>query len=215
MRARLTDWIGFLFHCGLAAYLVLSAPSVSLALLPMILYDVAVGVTFLIRRPLRSSVPPASARIVAYGRTLFLLMFFAFAAKARPEWIAVTPISALQVAAAPLVLAGLLVSAWALWHLRAAFSIEPQARHLTTSGPYRFVRHPIYTGYLLQYAGWWMVRPTPQLAAALAVWLVLVFWSIRYEERALSKAFPEYVDYRARVGGISPRLTRGPLQSAT
>jgi protein-S-isoprenylcysteine O-methyltransferase Ste14 len=215
MRARVTDWIGFLFHCGFAVYLVTVSPSAVLQLLPMILYDIAVGVTFLTRRPLRSSVSSVAGRIVAYARTLFLLVFFAFAARVRPEWIAVTPNPALQSAVAPLVFAGLLMSAWALWHLRAAFSIEPQARHLTTSGPYRFVRHPIYTGYLLQYAGWWLLRPTPELAAALAVWVVLVLWSIRYEERALSQAFPEYVDYRARVGAISPRLTRGPLQSVT
>ena len=40
-----------------------------------------------------------------------------------------------------------------IWQLRRSFSIEAQARQLVTGGPCLLARHPIYTGYLLQYFG--------------------------------------------------------------
>jgi protein-S-isoprenylcysteine O-methyltransferase Ste14 len=53
-----------------------------------------------------------------------------------------------------LTLTGLLLTVWARVHLGANWSgtIQVKQHHeLITSGPYRFVRHPIYSG-LLQYA---------------------------------------------------------------
>src|SRR5262249_50533652 len=42
--------------------------------------------------------------------------------------------------------AGLCLSLWALSHLSGAFSILAEARRVVSSGPYRFVRHPLYLG---------------------------------------------------------------------
>ena len=77
---------------------------------------------------------------------------------------------------------------------------------LVSTGPYRFVRHPIYSGVILAALGW---------AAFRGRWLALVpaaalapFFDAKAsrEERWLLELFPDYRDYRARV---SSRLIPG------
>ncbi len=51
---------------------------------------------------------------------------------------------------------GLAFAVWARRHLGKNWNIEPsiqQDHELVTSGPYRFVRHPIYTGLLIAFLG--------------------------------------------------------------
>src|SRR5712671_2760530 len=53
---------------------------------------------------------------------------------------------------------GIIWALYSLSYLGRAFSIVPEARGLVTSGPYRFVRHPIYLGEIV--AGVGLVLPT-------------------------------------------------------
>jgi protein-S-isoprenylcysteine O-methyltransferase Ste14 len=111
-------------------------------------------------------------------------------------------VNARTLAGAALLIGGTMWTAYAVWHLRFAFSIEPAARRLITSGPYRVARHPIYTGYVAQYGGMLLTFPTVPFALALLAWALMVADRMRLEESVLSKAFPEYADYRQRVGAL-------------
>jgi protein-S-isoprenylcysteine O-methyltransferase Ste14 len=73
--------------------------------------------------------------------------------------------------------------------LRANFSIVPEARSLVVTGPYRWIRHPMYFAEILMIAGFAVsgLRLT-SLLGALSV-LGLQIYRIRVEDRLLSTTF--------------------------
>ncbi|KRR14386.1 methyltransferase family protein [Bradyrhizobium valentinum] len=100
----------------------------------------------------------------------------------------------------------LLSIAFIMWVFRensfAAPVVKVQAaRHqrVISSGPYAFVRHPMYSGVMLYFLGislllgsWWGVAFAPVFALLFAI-------RARIEERALVEGLPDYADYAARV----------------
>jgi protein-S-isoprenylcysteine O-methyltransferase Ste14 len=77
-----------------------------------------------------------------------------------------------------------------------------------TPGPYRMVRHPLYVGWLIVF---W-AAPTMTAAHLLfaAGTTAYILAAIRWEERDLVAAHPEYAAYRRRVPMLLPRLRVGP-----
>jgi protein-S-isoprenylcysteine O-methyltransferase Ste14 len=100
----------------------------------------------------------------------------------------------------------LLSTAFIMWVFRensfAAPVVKVQAeRHhrVISSGPYAFVRHPMYSGIMLFFVGvpllfgsWWGVAIAPAFAVLFGI-------RARIEERALVEGLPGYADYAARV----------------
>jgi protein-S-isoprenylcysteine O-methyltransferase Ste14 len=81
---------------------------------------------------------------------------------------------------------------WGMFTLRRAFSVTVEARTLVTGGPYRVVRHPIYTGEILTAAMVVILRFTPANAALFLLFLALQLVRSRLEEQKLLRNFPEY-----------------------
>jgi protein-S-isoprenylcysteine O-methyltransferase Ste14 len=101
---------------------------------------------------------------------------------------------------------GICMSLWALTHLRNSFSILAEARRVVTSGPYRYVRHPLYLGEAATMLGLCLTIGT---VAAILFWAVingLQLARARVEERKLEQEFPEYRLYRERTCFILPGL---------
>ncbi|HXR55794.1 MAG TPA: isoprenylcysteine carboxylmethyltransferase family protein [Casimicrobiaceae bacterium] len=109
---------------------------------------------------------------------------------------------------AVLTLTGLLFSVWARVHLGANWSgmVTIKKDHeLVVSGPYRFVRHPIYSGLLLAFVGSALARAEWRgvLAAILAFWAL---WrKLRVEERRMRQQFGSvYDEYASHVPALVP-----------
>lgn len=103
------------------------------------------------------------------------------------------PASYLLVAAGLIIQAAfILLAVWARRHLGTNWSGEVRiaAEHkLVRSGPYRFVRHPIYTAVLGMYCGTALASGEIHAPIALAI-VILAYWrKIHLEERALHEAF--------------------------
>jgi protein-S-isoprenylcysteine O-methyltransferase Ste14 len=84
------------------------------------------------------------------------------------------------------------------WSLAA----EIQKRHvLITSGPYAYLRHPIYVGTLGMLIGTGLIVTTPiRYLAAVPIYLAGTWIRVREEERLLREAFgEEYETYARRV----------------
>jgi len=119
-----------------------------------------------------------------------------------PEWL-----RAMGVATT---MAGLAVAIWARRTLGGNWSATvtlKQGHTLTTNGPYRWVRNPIYTGILSMIAGTALVEGHGRgwLALALAIAAFLV--KIRQEERFMQRQFPgDFPEYRRRSAALVPWL---------
>lgn len=100
---------------------------------------------------------------------------------------------------------------WAIAASRTArlrFVYDPEKPHsLVQTGPYRYVRHPFYTSYMLLFIGW-AIADWQWLGVVVPVVIVaLYFFAARMEERnfAASPLADSYADYHRRVGGFVPR----------
>jgi protein-S-isoprenylcysteine O-methyltransferase Ste14 len=105
-----------------------------------------------------------------------------------------------------LLIGGTAFAIYASLGLGRSISVVPQARRLVTSGPYKTIRHPLYFGEIVAFAG-----VTLQYFSVLAFLLLILFFLVQHrrminEERILSAAFPEYADYSARTFRVVPGL---------
>lgn len=81
-------------------------------------------------------------------------------------------------------------------------------QELTTTGPYAFVRNPLYLGSILIAAGFAVAILSWPVAVALAIMFIAIYVPvIASEERFLRAAFPEFPEYCRRVPRLIPRLT--------
>jgi protein-S-isoprenylcysteine O-methyltransferase Ste14 len=87
------------------------------------------------------------------------------------------------------------------WGMPMTERAEPE---LVTSGPYRFVRHPIYSGLLLALLGT-ALATSLYLLIALAVLGAYFVYSATVEEQLMTTSFPrEYASYRAHTKMLIP-----------
>jgi protein-S-isoprenylcysteine O-methyltransferase Ste14 len=208
---RLVNLAGFFVFVSLGIWTFLRVPNVSVFLLPTYLHELFIAIAFLIRDPARAGAPSVTSRLAAYAGTFMLILFFPVASNWNSSWLTANRVLQYRAVGAVIWLVGAVLSLAGVWALRRSFSIEPQARRLVTSGPYRYARHPIYALYFLQYGGLWLIYPTPQLGCVLVTWAGLMFARMHFEERVLMAAFPEYAAYKERVGRFAPRLRRRTL----
>jgi protein-S-isoprenylcysteine O-methyltransferase Ste14 len=93
---------------------------------------------------------------------------------------------------------GLLLVVLGKMSLGRSFGIMPAHRGLVSSGLYRWVRHPIYLGYLITHLAFLAQHPSAWNLAALAVADLALVRRTTHEERTLS-GDAEYVAYLDRV----------------
>jgi protein-S-isoprenylcysteine O-methyltransferase Ste14 len=105
----------------------------------------------------------------------------------------------------PVSVLGLWLRAWATGH------VEKNIR-LAESGPYAYVRNPLYLGTLLVAAGFVIASQRWLLAALFgAVFLLIYLPVIELEEQHLRHLFPSFAAYAARVPAFWP--TFAPVRS--
>ena len=110
--------------------------------------------------------------------------------------------------------AGLAFTWWARIHLGELWSgdiTRKAGHHIVDTGPYRIVRHPIYTGLLIAFYATALHRGTALALAGAALATAGLYVKARLEERFLSAELgPAYRSYSRRVPMLVPFLpTRG------
>lgn len=125
-------------------------------------------------------------------------------------WLAAPAVlaGAIALAAWPAVALSLALASWAFSANRLGnFNIRPIPKAggaLVTHGPYRWIRHPMYTSFLL---GAWALAWTAGNNAAWLAWyaLTLVLWyKSTLEERWMLAQHPRYAAYREQTQRFVP-----------
>jgi protein-S-isoprenylcysteine O-methyltransferase len=116
----------------------------------------------------------------------------------------------LQLLGIGITIAGLGFAVWARMYLGGNWSSAVTVKighELVRSGPYRWVRHPIYSGLILALLG--TAVENRQVRGIVAVILLYTGFAIksRIEERAMTNTFgAEYDEYSRNTGRILPRF---------
>lgn len=184
-------------------------------------------------QPLPLAVTPLAATVLAsrVALILFLILLMAFhlvrrrpVAKARgwlPRLVALLGATltiamvlmdrapgsiAINAASAALILIGNYVSIVAVLSLGRSLSIMPEARRLVMTGPYRFVRHPLYLAEEIAILGVWLQFMSWPATAILIGHFAIQLWRLGYEEVVLRESFPEYDAYARQTARLIPGI---------
>jgi protein-S-isoprenylcysteine O-methyltransferase Ste14 len=140
----------------------------------------------------------------------FFPSFLAWAAFSLPAWV--------RWIGAGITGAALLLLAWVQWSLGKNFSTTLHLRQghlLVTKGPYRWVRHPMYTALFLLGVGFLLLTANWAVGVPLIVALpILVAVRIGNEEALMIEQFgDEYRAYMQHTGRFLPRLARATVKA--
>ncbi len=172
------------------------AASVTVSVLTVAFY-VLVITAYLRRGPARATSASLPVRLAAVAATFLPLTLPALGVRAG---------TGLDVAASVLVLTGMVWCVWALSALGRNLSVVPQARGLARTGPYRWVRHPLYVGEIVATLG---IAVRGDVWAGYVAWAVLVVlqaYRATAEERLLRGTLPGYDAYAAQTARLVPGL---------
>lgn len=115
--------------------------------------------------------------------------------RAHPDWHSL-------IHGSVLILFGLALRGVASGHLR-------KNAEVTTTGPYAYVRNPLYLGSLIMAAGFAVAARDWWLAAGMLVFFLAVYLPVILSEEAwLRSNFPAFEDYARRVPRLWPRFRR-------
>jgi protein-S-isoprenylcysteine O-methyltransferase Ste14 len=139
---------------------------------------------------------------VALFAGLVLLDLVVFRSRPRDVLDWTSPLSAAGVS---LIFVGLLVRTWAAGTLR-------KQRELATTGPYAFVRHPLYFGSFLMMVGFGTLIHDPITLWMVAGPVAWIYWqAIKSEERQIARLFPkDWPSYATNVARLLPRRLAWP-----
>lgn len=170
---------------------------------------------FLVQRVLNSANPFAPLILIAETSVvLFVLIrrptqaisiklgdwLLAATATAAPLLIqpASSPVPELVMPGLALILLGNCFQLWAKLFLRRSFGIAPANRGIKSDGPYRFVRHPMYAGYLAVHIGVMLLVPSLLNLAIYAIGWWAQILRLGAEERLLGQD-PAYQAFAQKV----------------
>jgi protein-S-isoprenylcysteine O-methyltransferase Ste14 len=104
------------------------------------------------------------------------------------------------------VLVGMIMMLVTIRHLGRSFSLVPQARSVVQTGPYRWIKHPLYLAEEIAILGVVLQYLTPVTVILFVLHIGVQVCRIRYEEDLLRRNCPEYSSYEASRWRLIPYI---------
>jgi protein-S-isoprenylcysteine O-methyltransferase Ste14 len=105
---------------------------------------------------------------------------------------------------------GLMIMIWSRITLGKNWSaniVLKEEHRLVTTGPYAYVRHPIYSGLILMVLGVILYVNTLILTVFFIVFFFGAYFKANKEEKILLTIFPiEYAEYKKKVKALIPLI---------
>ncbi len=102
-----------------------------------------------------------------------------------------------------------------VWLRGYAAGYVKKNEELTRTGPYAYMRNPLYLGSMLIAFGFAGAARSVVIVLVLAVLFAVIYWpTIRSEEAFLRSEFPEFEEYARAVPRLLPRLTAAPTTAS-
>ena len=104
---------------------------------------------------------------------------------------------------------GLIIAVWARVMLSNNWSgavVLKENHTLITTGPYRYVRHPIYTGLLVMMLGTVFISGRVDAVCAILIFFAAHIRKMRQEEVLMQNNFPGYADYKKHTKALFPLI---------
>ena len=130
-------------------------------------------------------------------------LFFAAIIAALPHS---APAPWLRITGLTLTILGTVGSIYAALYLGRSFSIFPQARGLVLSGPYKYLRHPLYVAEWIAVVGMSLQFAQPWALLIAGASLLIQFPRMSYEEAVLLEAYPQYREYSDATARLIPGI---------
>jgi protein-S-isoprenylcysteine O-methyltransferase Ste14 len=164
----------------------------------------ALGLTLIVLAPLRPVAPKLPSNAPPGDVAVHLAM-------AAQIWV--NPF--LDWAMLVVIVAGIAWCWWARLHLGRLWSstvTRKEEHRIVGTGPYRLVRHPIYTGFIVIYVGMAIICATVLALVAVPVMTLGLWFKTRLEERFLIEELGAvaYGAYKARTPMLVPRMPVRP-----
>ena len=97
-----------------------------------------------------------------------------------------------------------------IWQMRALgvnISSTHEERELIVTGPYKYVRHPLYTLFIIMAIDLWLILPNWILLIGIPMSVIAGKIRANYEEAILIEQYgDQYLDYTKNTGQLFPKL---------
>lgn len=131
-----------------------------------------------------------------------------------PAWLAFTKIALpdyLRLLGIPLGLVTVILNDWMFRHLGlnvTKTSMPRENASLVMTGPYRWIRHPMYTFGSLLFLSWTLLASSWLLLISGVACFIMIAFRTRLEEKRLIEKFGDaYCNYMKRTGRFLPRFS--------
>jgi protein-S-isoprenylcysteine O-methyltransferase Ste14 len=164
----------------------------------------------------RAEVPPQNFKLIFIPLATTFFYLFYQSAPYFPRSFQINPFpTSVQL---PLAIAGLVcaiigpaIALWGILHLGRSFGIFITVRKVVLTGPYQWVRHPMYLGWVCFCIGVALTNFSGAYVLLVSAHIALLLYRAHLEETQLSESSPEYRGYMKSAGFILPKFRRSEV----